>query len=145
MSAPSKKILVPVDGSENSRRALEQAVSIAKGGAGASVTIVHVVERPPTVYVESQKLLDELLARYRQESEKVLGEFEAHAEKLGLKVESVVMEGDAATNIVSYADKGKFDMIVMGSRGLGRFREAVLGSVSSKVLHHARCPVLIVK
>jgi len=136
-----------VDGSENSRRALEQAISIAKGSAaGASVTIAHVIERPPTIYVESQKLLDELLAKYRQESEKVLGEFEAHAEKLGLKVESaVIMEGDAATNIVSYADKGKFDIIVMGSRGLDRFREVVLGSVSSKVLQHAKCPVRIVK
>lgn len=138
------KILVPVDGSQNSRRALEQAAAIAKSG-GASVTLVHVVENPPTVYVESQRLLNELLAKYRQESEKVLDEFEAHAEKLGVRVETAIMEGDAATNIVGYADKGNFDMIIMGSRGLGKFKEMVLGSVSSKVLHHAKCPVLIVK
>jgi nucleotide-binding universal stress UspA family protein len=138
------KILVPVDGSDNSKRALEEAVSMAKS-KGASVTIVHVIDLPPTVYVESQKLLDQLMTRFREESARVLGEYKTIAEKQGARTEIVVMEGDPAENIVRYATRKNFDMIVMGSRGLGRLKEMVLGSTSRKVLNGAKCPVLIVK
>jgi nucleotide-binding universal stress UspA family protein len=135
---------VPVDGSENSFRAFERALELAKGN-GAQVTAVLVIEAPPTVYVESQKLLDQLLENFRRESAKVLDKYEDLAEKQGLKVETAVMEGDPASNILGYSEKGGFDMIVMGSRGLGKFRGMVLGSTSRKVLQNAKCPVLIVK
>lgn len=138
------KILVPVDGSDNSKRALDEALSMAKG-TGASITIIHVIDLPPTVYVESQKLLDQLTAKFRQESARVLGDYKAVAEKRGAKAEAVVMEGDPAEEIVRYANDGNFGMIVMGSRGLGKLKEIVLGSTSRKVLHNAKCPVLIVK
>lgn len=138
------KILVPVDGSENSLRAFERALEIAKG-TSAQVSAVLVIETPPTVYVESQKLLDQLLENYRKESARVLDKYEDSAERQGLKVEFVVMEGDPASNIVAYTEKGGFDMIVMGSRGLGKFKGMVLGSTSRKVLQNAKCPVLIVK
>lgn len=140
----TSKILVPVDGSENSLRAFERALAIAKS-TGAQVAAVLVIETPPTVYVESQKLLDQLLQNFRKESAKVLDRYEDIAEKEGMKIESVVMEGDPASNIVAYVEKGGFDMIVMGSRGLGKFRGMVLGSTSRKVLQNAKCPVLIVK
>jgi nucleotide-binding universal stress UspA family protein len=138
------KILVPVDGSDNSFRAFDQAISLAKS-TGASVTAMHVIETPPTVYVESQKLLNELLANYRAESAKVLDRCKQIADKSGVKIETVIAEGDAASSIAGYAHKEGFDQIIIGSRGLGRFKEMVLGSVSNKVLHHAKCPVLIVK
>lgn len=144
MTGVASKILVPVDGSENSFRAFERALELAKGN-GAQVTAVLVIEEPPTVYVESQKLLDQLLENFRKESAKVLDKYEEDAEKQGLKVETAVMEGDPASNILGYAEKGGFDMIVMGSRGLGKFRGMVLGSTSRKVLQNAKCPVLIVK
>lgn len=138
------KMLVPVDGSDNSFRALDQAIFLAKS-TGASVTAMHVIENPPTVYVESQKLLNDLLSNYRAESAKVLDKCKQIAEKSGVKIETVIAEGDAASNINGYAHKEGFDLIIIGSRGLGRFKEMVLGSVSNKVLHHAKCSVLIVK
>lgn len=138
------KILVPVDGSDNSLRALDQAIFLSKS-TGASVTALHVIENPPTVYVESQKLLNDLLANYRAESAKVLDKCEQIAEKSGVKIEAVIAEGDAASNITGYAHKEGFDLVIIGSRGLGRFKEMVLGSVSNKVLHHTKCSVLIVK
>lgn len=138
------KILVPVDGSDNSFRALDQAILLAKG-TGASVTAMHVIETPPMVYVESQKLLNELLAKYREESAKVLDKCKQIAEKSGVTIETVIAEGDAASSIVGYAHKDGFGQIIIGSRGHGKFKEMVLGSVSNKVLHHAKCPVLIVK
>lgn len=138
------RILVPVDGSENSFRALEQALFIAKS-TGAAITAVHVIERPPTVYVESQKLLDELLANYRRESEKILDKSQETAQGKGVKLETALLEGDPASNITAYAEKEGCDLIVIGSRGLGRFKAAVLGSTSNKVLHHAKCSVLIAR
>jgi nucleotide-binding universal stress UspA family protein len=138
------KILVPVDGSEYSLRALDTAIYLAKK-IDANLTGMHVIENLPTVYVESQKVLNDLLAKYRAESENILDKCKQIAEKSGVKIETVIAEGDAASNIVVYARNGGFDTIIMGSRGVGSFKEIVLGSVSNKVLHHAKCSVMIVK
>ena len=138
------KILVPVDGSENSLRALDHAIYLAKK-TGANITAMNVIENPPTVYVESQKLLNDLLAKFREESANVLDKCKQIAEKSDVKIETVIGEGDAASSITGYAQKGDFDTIIIGRRGLGRFKEMVLGSISNKVLHHAKCSVMIVK
>lgn len=138
------KILVPVDGSENAKRALEKAVAMAKESSSA-VTVIYVMEKPPTVYVQSQKVLDDAMAQYKKDADAVLDECEALAASQGLKIEAVTAQGEPAGTIVGYAEKGEFDMIVMGSRGRGKITEAVLGSVSSKVLKDAKCPVVIVK
>jgi len=138
------KILVPVDGSENSLRALEHALFIAKS-TGAQITAMHVIERPPTVYVESQKLLNDLMSNYRKESTKILDKCKQVAEKSGVNLETVIAEGDAASSITGYAEQGGFDLVVIGSRGLGRLKEMVLGSTSNKVLHNMRCSVMVVK
>jgi nucleotide-binding universal stress UspA family protein len=138
------KILVPVDGSENSLRALDHAIYLAKK-TGANITVMNVIENPPTVYVESQKLLNELLANFRAEAANILDKCKQIAEKSDVKIETVIGEGDAASTIVGYAQKGAFDTIIIGRRGLGRFKEMMLGSISNKVLHHAKCTVMIVK
>lgn len=138
------KILAAVDGSDNSFRALDHAIFLAKM-VEAHLTAIHVVENPPTVYVESQKLLNELLTKYKAESAKVLDRCKQAAEMSGVIIETVLAEGDAATNIVGYAQREGFDLVVIGSRGLGKFKEMVLGSTSSKVLHHTKSAVLIVR
>lgn len=138
------KLLVPVDGSENSLRALDHANYLAKK-TGANITAMNVIENPPTVYVESQKLLNDLLAKFREESANILDKCKQIAEKNDVKIETVMGEGDAASTIVGYAQKGDFDTIIIGRRGLGRVKEMMLGSISNKVLHHAKCTVMIVK
>jgi nucleotide-binding universal stress UspA family protein len=138
------KVLVPVDGSENSLRALDHAIYLAKK-TGANITAMNVIENPPTVYVESQKLLNDLLANFRAESARILDKCKQIAEKNDVKIETIIGEGDAGSSIVGYAEKGGFDTIIIGRRGLGRFKEMVLGSISNKVLHHAKCSVMIVK
>ncbi len=138
------KILAAVDGSDNSFRALGHAIFLAKK-VEAHLTAIHVVENPPTVYVESQKLLNELLTKYKAESAKVLDRCKQAAEMSGVNIETVLAEGDAATNIVGYAQREGFDLVVIGSRGLGKFKEMVLGSTSSKILHHTKSAVLIVR
>ena len=71
------------------------------------------------------------------------------ARKLGnkeeVKVESVLMRGDAASNIIDFSKKGSYDAIIMGWRGMGRLSQLVLGSTSNKVLNHSECTTVIVK
>ena len=138
------KILVPIDGSDNSFRALDQALFISKS-TGAAITAMHVIESPPTVYVESQKLLNELLDNYRKQSAKILDKCKEIGQRQDVRVDTVIAEGDAASNINGYAEKEAFDLIVIGSRGFGKLKQALLGSVSSKVIQHAKGSVLIVK
>jgi len=67
------------------------------------------------------------------------------AEKSGISFKSKIISGSPGSKIVNTANKEKFDLIVIGSRGLGRVQEAFLGSVSNYVTHKARMPVLLVK
>ena len=98
------KILVAVDGSANAKRALEKAVTMAKDSS-SSVTAIYVMENPPTVYVESQKVLDDAMAKYKKEADAILDEYEALAASLGVKIEAVTAQGEPASTIVGYAEK----------------------------------------
>jgi nucleotide-binding universal stress UspA family protein len=63
----------------------------------------------------------------------------------GVPVETILLEGNTVQEIIKAAGEGKFDLIVMGARGISKIREILLGSVSDGVLRNAPCPVLIVK
>ena len=138
------KLLVPVDGSENSLRALDAAIFLSKK-IEAHITALHVMEKAPTVYIHSQKELERLLEGFRKESEKILENCKEIAKKNATEIQTVLMEGDAASKIIQYSEKGSFDTIIMGHRGSGRFKEMVLGSVTQKVLHQVKRSVLIVR
>jgi nucleotide-binding universal stress UspA family protein len=138
------KLLVPVDGSENSVRALEAAIFLSKK-IDAHVTVMHVMEKPPTLYIHPQKELEELLQNYRNEAEQILEKCEEIGNRNGVELQKVMIEGDVASKIIKFAEKELFDMIVMGHRGSGRFKEMVLGSVSEKVLRQAKRSVLIIR
>jgi nucleotide-binding universal stress UspA family protein len=138
------KLLVPVDGSENSVRALEAAIFLSKK-IDAHVAVMHVMEKPPTLYIHPQKELEELLRNYRKEGEQILEKCEEIGNRNGVELQKVMIEGDVAPKIIKFAEKELFDMIVMGHRGSGRFKEMVLGSVSEKVLRQAKHSVLIIR
>ena len=138
------KLLVPVDGSENSLRALEEAIFLSKK-LDAQITALHVMEKAPTVYIHPQKELEELLKNYRKESERILEKCQQIGKNNRIELNMAISEGDVASKIIQYAEKGRFDMVVMGHRGSGKFKEMVLGSVSEKVLHRTKCSVLIVR
>ena len=138
------KLLVPVDGSENSVRALEAAIFLSKK-IDAHVTVMHVMQKPPTVYIHPQKELEELLLNYRREAEQILARCEEIGNRNGVELKKVIIEGDVASKILRFAEKEGLDMIVMGHRGSGRFKEMVLGSVSQKVLNQTKRSVLIIR
>ena len=138
------KILVPVDGSDNSHRALDAALLLSEK-LGAKVTAIHVMEDIPVLHVQSEKLLREVLDAYKKESQLILSKCSEIATKKGLSINTRLLQGNVGSTILDFCEKEKYDIIVMGSRGMGKFKELILGSVSSKVVHHSRFPVLVIR
>jgi nucleotide-binding universal stress UspA family protein len=139
------KILVPVDGSENSFRALEQAIFLATKIQEAKITALYIIEHPPTVYIYSPKIIEKLRADYEREYTKILERCKEMANRSGINIHTVLVEGDPASKIIGYSEMEKFDIAIIGSRGMGHFKEMILGSISNKVLHHAKCSVMVVR
>jgi nucleotide-binding universal stress UspA family protein len=138
------KILVPIDGSENSIRAFSYALYLSKNLNG-EITTLHVADAPPTVYIQSQKTLDELLEKYAKGRNKIFNEYQRLAEKEVIKIKTELALGDPGKEIIKFSLKSQSDVIVMGNRGIGHLKEMFLGSVSSMVIRDTKCPVLIVK
>lgn len=140
-----KKILVPIDGSEFSRKAMEKAKELGSP-LNSEITILNVI-RPMYDYKsvhnkEFHKEGERLLLR---ESNLLLEDSVAFFEDYPGKIESLYKRGDPVDEIVKYAEEGNFDLVIMGSRGLGAFSRTLLGSISDKVIHHINTSVLIVK
>ena len=140
-------ILVPVDGSDNSDRALEFALEIGKRFQ-AEIEILHVASRPADIFnttpddVEEAyfKKVVEIKRQMLKEALRVAGTLAPD-----LKVTVKLLEGYPANQILTEADDGNFDMIVMGRRGLGNIQELFMGSVSRVIINRANVPVTIVK
>lgn len=137
------KILVPVDGSASSLMAEETAAKIAKK-TGATVTILHVIKEFRLGYQLPRKIEEEIVGRVEQEAEKITNE----ARMLFME-EEVAAEAhidrwrDPAESILELS-KG-YDLTIMGAHGENEKEPYALGSVTKKVIRHAKQPVLIVK
>ena len=138
------KILVPVDGSDISYRALDSALFLSER-LGSKITAIHVIEKVPTVYIQSQKILDQILETHKNQSQKILDECSSIATKKGIAIDTTLLEGNPASTILEFSQMEKYEVIIIGSRGMGHFKELILGSVSSKILHHSLCPVLLIR
>lgn len=140
-----RKVLVPVDGSDDALRALDFAISQIQSVPGSSVHLLTV--RPPLrIYGEIQVYVDreKMLALAEEHGRDVLEHARAKvAGKVACDVEQ--LEGEPAETIVRRAAELGSDSIVMGTRGLGRVANIVLGSVAFKVVHLAAVPVTLVK
>ena len=142
------KILVPVDGSAGARQAAQAAAQLA-GKTGGSITLLHVVEIPPTVLAatEAAGLIGaETLDREGYEGASTI--ITETREALSLPEDRVgddVVSGHPAEAICRTAEEGDYDLIVIGSRGLSDVAAFFLGSVSGRVSQHAPCSVLIVR
>jgi nucleotide-binding universal stress UspA family protein len=135
-----KRIVVGVDGSANSRRALAWAAGLARA-FNAEIVAVHAVgllthldAGPP---VPSQGHRDAIGLAFA-------GEWTSQLEESGLSFERVMLDGSPVPALLGAADDYDADIIVVGSRGLGGFPELLLGSTSHQLAQHAGRPVLIV-
>jgi nucleotide-binding universal stress UspA family protein len=140
------KILVPADGSAFTKRMLAYLAAHDEWLGGAhQYTILHIVQAIPA-RAASAIDRDTLKGYYDAEAEKVFKPIRSYfAKKPGLKVEFVARPGHAAENIAVTAEKGDFDLIIMGSHGMGSLSNLVMGSVATKVLANCKVPVLLVR
>ena len=139
--AKFKKILVPLDGSSNSMRGLDRAIEIAKGG-DAEITGFYVFHLPIAAGIKyTAKMKEEA----QKKAVKAIGPAMNKTQKAGATFKYKTGGGNTGSEIVKFAKNGKFDMIVIGARGLGGAKEAFLGSTSNYVMHKTAVPVLVVK
>ena len=134
-------ILLAIDGSKNSLRATEEAAKIAASCENSEITIIYAVD-----YAQSKNDVLHALGKSDMElarRKKILpAEEYLQTQEVNYKVS--IVHGDPGPTIVDYANKGAFDLLIIGSRGLNSLQEMVLGSVSHKVVKRAKCPVLVV-
>ena len=137
------KILVPLDGSKNSQRGLEMAISVARQ-YGATITGMYSIYAPPHSEFRGVGSAEESLNR---EAKKFLDDAKLLAAQNGIIFKEKLMRGDIGYNIIQLAHnkREKFNLIVIGTRGRGSIKEVFFGSVSNYVIHASKIPVLIVK
>jgi nucleotide-binding universal stress UspA family protein len=140
------KILVGVDGSHPSKKALEYASNLASK-YDSELYILHTTEEfGDSVHVQLLEQHASYVNEVRRHSEILLNECESRAKELGVtKIYTIQKEGNAAEKILEIANNKGVDTIVIGSRGLSAAKEFLLGSVSHKISHHAKCSVVIVR
>ena len=144
-------ILIATDGSEFGRTAAEKACELAAGRQDIAFTIVSAYETPASVaaepYVGTPEMYQQLIDGLRLLAERAVDEVKSIVEQRfpNASVTTVVEMGRAAEVILDAADRVKADLVVVGSHGHGFWGRSLLGSVSNAVVHHARCPVLVVR
>jgi nucleotide-binding universal stress UspA family protein len=152
------KILVPLDGSEHSDRALVTALQIARNFKSEitllhvySVTVTPVVIPEPTtlnptgVPIATSAEVSKMVDAARDAGKKILADGEQKVRAENVPVETSLREGNSPQEIVKAAKEGQFDLIVIGARGIHRLRDLLMGSVTEGVVKHASCSVLVVK
>ena len=154
-----KRILVALDGSENSARASQAALELAEK-LQAELIVLHAII-PPTLYYHTEispegpviepptheKEIDLYLEYARRVGHGIVDGTVSEAKKRGIAVRAELPETTSSVveTIVNQAVGENADLIVVGTRGLGGFKRLLLGSVSSGVVDHAHCPVLVIR
>jgi nucleotide-binding universal stress UspA family protein len=135
-------IVLAYDGSQGSQRALEWVVILARQ-LGAKVTAVTVVKPPE--YSPTIDEVDEFYADGERHYRPLLTKVVEFGLEQGLTIKTEILRGHPAESIVKYAYDQKADLIVTGTRGMGGFKNLIIGSVAQKVVTYSKVPVLVIK
>jgi nucleotide-binding universal stress UspA family protein len=155
MVKTNASILVPVDGSEYSKRALDKAIELSKkleAKIDLLTSVAASVAQPPGVILSgavkgksATKSIDEYVKKALDEANMMLQENVKYCKNKGVEASYKVISEHPAKAILDYSKKNQNDLIVMGSQGLRGIKKIkVLGSVSRQVLENASCPLVIV-
>ena len=148
----NRNILIAVDESENARRAVSYVGQLLGGLAGFKVTILHVVPEPEEDYFPTSAQKEKWLTQYRQKVDAMLKDYRQLLIQKGFDPKDVAVRSTVrycpsmAECILSERDETEYSTIVVGRQGLSRSEEFLFGSISSKIVNHARnCTVWVVE
>jgi nucleotide-binding universal stress UspA family protein len=136
-----KKILVPVDGSTYSEKALKRACDLVEV-FDSKIILIYVVEKSIPINLLDRKEYLELLRKF---GTKTLDKANTLLSKKGISAKLLLKEGNIVNEIEKVAKKETCDLIIVGNKGLGSVTRFLLGSVSNKISQSSSCSVLIVK
>jgi len=141
MTSVYKKIIVPLDGSKYSEKALQRAGDLADA-FNAKIILIYVVEKSAPINLLDRKEYLELLRKF---GNKVLNNATSVLSKRGITGKKILKEGNIVNEIEKIVKSEKCDLIIVGNKGLGSVARFLLGSVSNKIAQTSSCSVLIVK
>jgi len=135
------QILIPLDGSKNSFRALDMAIFMAKHHK-AKLFGINVIDLPTIL---EYSIIDPVSKRMEQKASQILKKAKKRSLKSRVSFTSKIIHGSVGPSLIKFSQRNKYDIIVIGARGLGSFSGIVLGSVSNFVIQKSKIPVVIVK
>jgi len=145
-----KLILVAIDGSPESDKAAEEAVRLALGNSSKFKSKIYALlvlpNAPPTTFtdfVPAPPITE--TKEWKERRERIFFVIEKNAREAELPLETKVVYGDPADELIHFAEKQKIDVIVIGSSGKGFLKRKLVGSVSHRVVEQAKCSVYVVR
>jgi nucleotide-binding universal stress UspA family protein len=139
-----KEILVPIDFTETSERALDYAVELAQK-LGAKITVMHAYELPIYGFPDGALVASvDVATRISQASQEGLQGALDKRKNCGVAMSAILRDGPPADEIASVADAIGADLVVLGTHGRRGLRRAIMGSVAEEVIRACRCPVLTI-
>lgn len=135
------KILVAIDGSESAKKAFTTSIYLASISK-CKLDVIHVVS---CEFGGDSAASLELVNDLKIKANSMLEEYKKDALEKGIQPKFMLEIGDPANMIIEIVNSKDYDLVVLGTRGMNVFKELVLGSVSIKVMHHAKCPVMVVR
>jgi nucleotide-binding universal stress UspA family protein len=137
-----KKILIATDGSERNKAAVEEALQIGRV-CGSTVVAAYVIDLGAFESASADVVIRDTWTVIQREADATLARVREQAE--GVNLETIVLEGKPAPEIVRYATENGIDLIVIGTQGKRGLERLLLGSVAEQVIRSAPCRILVVK
>ncbi len=152
MSLSIRKILVTIDGSENSKKAADYASSFAKKYNAQLIILYVLYSELGFAYsnllgVTTPKAIEDALETQKKDVQKWFDEIRSKLKNTNISVTDkiIISVSSIVGEIIEFADKEKVDLIILGTRGRTGFKKLLLGSVAEGVVTHSSCPVMVVR
>ncbi|RAK05466.1 nucleotide-binding universal stress UspA family protein [Halanaerobium saccharolyticum] len=152
-----KKILVAVDGSQSAQKAAQKAAELAEE-IKAEVTLIHVYTESAEIPVNQfnevasylsaetlENIMDQQEDTIKEKRQRILDDDAEFFEEKGINPDKVLLHGDPADTVCDYAEENDFELIVVADKGHGKVERFLLGSISDKIVRHAKTSVMVVK
>jgi len=139
------RVLIPTDGSEDATYAVQNGLSLAKLINAKEVIALYVKDMAILYGTPEDNEILFINTTLQEEGKNVLNAVKEEGKKIGVEVESLIVEGHPANEILTVAEERDIDIIVLGTLGRTGISRMLMGSVAEKVTRHAPCPVFVVR